>query len=633
MKILILTEYLPASEQGEITGGVEAYCHYVGALLGRDHEVEVVARRSDGSVWEHATLTSLPRRIGFLARATWHGLRSDADVVVGTTYVVDPIAWLVARLRRRPVVFWYPDVLLGTWRSGQFGWAAGWVGELAERLLLRLPVDRFIAISQSTAGKLRDAGIPDERIAVVPCGFDPDVVASVHPEPSPGRRLCVVGRLVRYKRVDVVVRALARLAADRPDLSLVVVGQGPETDHLRALATELGVAERVELRGFVERHVDVLAALAGSTAFVSASEIEGFGIAVVEAMALGTPCVVSDIPAFREVTGQGAGADLFPPGDDAALAEVLAPLLDDADRRDKAAEAGVRQAAQYHWSEVATATAAELATTLPPPRPSGGPAMDNAPAREIRRLVDSARFHLDERGVKGVATEAADVARSYVTYPFLRRRWSRRPLRFQGRDLPYVRHHYNRAWRNERSVELTLARDFLSGTRAGRTLEIGNVLSHYWPVDHEVLDKYEASPGVLNEDIVDFHPEEPYDRVVSISTLEHVGWDERPREPDKVLRAYRNIRTLVRPGGSILLTCPIGQNPHLDEYLQAGEIDFPVQVVLRRTSADNLWEQTTLAEVAGARYGSPYRNANALFVGIVPGDDGWGELMAPAAGR
>lgn len=257
--------------------------------------------------------------------------------------------------------------------------------------------------------------------------------------------------------------------------------------------------------------------------------------------------------------------------------------------------------------------------------------MENAPARELRRLVDSVKFHLEEKGARGVAAEIGDVGKSYVTYPFLHRRWEREPLRFQGRDIPYNRHHYNRAWRNERSVELALALDYLRGTAASRTLEIGNVLSHYVPVDHDILDKYEKSPDVLNEDIVDFAPSPLYDRVVSISTLEHVGWDERPREPGKVLRAYQNIRRLVRPGGSILLTCPFGQNPHLDEYIHAGTIDFPIQVILKRVSDDNRWVETTAEDVKGARYHYPYRNANALFVGVVPGDDRWGEPTSPPA--
>jgi glycosyltransferase involved in cell wall biosynthesis len=360
MRILILTEYLPISDRGEITGGVEAYCHYVGRHLREDHDVQFISRPTDGSVWEHASLLSIPARVWFLLRALVQGLRSDADVVMGTTFVVHPLAWLVAKLRRRPVVFWYPDVLIGTWKGGQFGRLAGTIGEIAERLLLKLPVDRYIAISESTAGKLQAQGIPRERIAVVPCGVDPEVTG-VSPEVGEGRRIAVVGRLVGYKRNDVVVRAFARVASTRPDVQLVVVGQGPELGRLRSLAEQLGVADRVELRGFVDEHQKVLAMVAGATAFTTASEIEGFGIVLVEAMALGVPYVATDIPAFREVTGGGVGGALFRPGDDRGLAEQLASILDDDAHRKELAEDGIRHAQRYQWAEIADQTARQLA--------------------------------------------------------------------------------------------------------------------------------------------------------------------------------------------------------------------------------------------------------------------------------
>jgi hypothetical protein len=57
-----------------------------------------------------------------------------------------------------------------------------------------------------------------------------------------------------------------------------------------------------------------------------------------------------------------------------------------------------------------------------------------------------------------------------------------------------------------------------------------------------VADKYEVSPGVINKDIVEFVPPQKYDLIVSISTLEHVGWNEQPREPTKLLRAIEHLR-------------------------------------------------------------------------------------------
>jgi glycosyltransferase involved in cell wall biosynthesis len=365
MRILIVTEYLPRSEDAEITGGTEAYCHYVSRhLRDQGHDVELIARLSDGAVWEHATLRSNPKRLWFLARAFVKGMQSDFDVVVGTTIVVDPLAWVIAKVRRRPVVLWYADVLIGSWRSGSFDGAEGAVGELVERALLRLPVDRYLAISESTASKLVGQGVPADRIAVVPCGVEPDLVDGTSPEEADGRRIVVVGRLVGYKRNDVVIRAFARLTETRPDLSLLLVGQGPERERLRDLARGLGVADRVELRGFVPRHADVLSAMAGAAAVVSASEVEGFGIVLVEAMALGVPYVAADIPAFREVSGGGVGGALFPPGDDEALAERLAGIVDDGARRKQLGDDGRARARAFTWAEIATATARELATAI-----------------------------------------------------------------------------------------------------------------------------------------------------------------------------------------------------------------------------------------------------------------------------
>ena len=88
------------------------------------------------------------------------------------------------------------------------------------------------------------------------------------------------------------------------------------------------------------------------------------------------------------------------------------------------------------------------------------------------------------------------------------------------------------------------------------------MLSHYMPVAHEVVDKYERAPGVRNVDVLDLPPEPAYDLIVSVSTLEHVGRDERPREPERaVQRARAPARGSCGPGGELFATVPVGYNP------------------------------------------------------------------------
>jgi hypothetical protein len=235
--------------------------------------------------------------------------------------------------------------------------------------------------------------------------------------------------------------------------------------------------------------------------------------------------------------------------------------------------------------------------------------------REIRRLVGSFAFQTRQRGLTNAIRDGVDLAWSMVSYPFVAEERSRRTFHFDGREYHYFVHHYNRAWKNERAVELAIGRQFLEERSGTRTLEVGNVMAHYAPVNYDVLDKYEISPGVINEDIVDHEPTVPYDTILSISTLEHVGWDEQPRQPDKTMRACHALRRMLAPEGELLLTCPIGQNPFLDQYISDRTLPFDDVRFMRRLDGDNTWVECPLEDVIGMEYGRPFANANAIFVG------------------
>ena len=99
--------------------------------------------------------------------------------------------------------------------------------------------------------------------------------------------------------------------------------------------------------------------------------------------------------------------------------------------------------------------------------------------------------------------------------------------------ITYLVHNYNRTWLNERAVEVPIIFHVIARWPGRRMLELGNVLSHYGSVAHDVLDKYEVGEHVINQDVVEYQPSARYDMIVSISTLEHVGWDEQPRDPQK----------------------------------------------------------------------------------------------------
>jgi SAM-dependent methyltransferase len=187
---------------------------------------------------------------------------------------------------------------------------------------------------------------------------------------------------------------------------------------------------------------------------------------------------------------------------------------------------------------------------------------------------------------------------------------------FQGREYPYFSHLYNATWTNERAVEVPIIRRAIEEARATRLLEIGNVLGHYFRRGHDVVDKYESGAGILNCDIVDFRPREPYDLIVSISTLEHVGWDEDDRDAGKIPRAVEHIRTLLAPGGRAIITLPFGYNPYLDELVSAGALDVDREYFLLRL-AEREWREVDRADLGRPAYGRPFPGANGLMIGVI----------------
>ena len=193
--------------------------------------------------------------------------------------------------------------------------------------------------------------------------------------------------------------------------------------------------------------------------------------------------------------------------------------------------------------------------------------------------------------------------------------WRRgKTFALDGRSYPYAFHLQNVTFRNERTVEIPIALEMLPWQ--GEILEVGNVLRQYVTHRHDVVDKYEVDEGVLNEDIVTYAPNKRYDLIVTVSTLEHVGWDEIPREPEKLLRALAHLKTLLRPRGQLLITVPIAQNPFLDEAIRQDQLGLSRLLFMRRLNWQNDWVQTSQQEALTCCYNEPYPGANAIAIGF-----------------
>lgn len=201
---------------------------------------------------------------------------------------------------------------------------------------------RFVAISGDVARILSEAGIPPDRIAVVPDGLPPDAFVLAPLPSAPPFRLVHAGAFDGQKGQDVAVRVLARLAAEGLDATLTLLGDGPRRAETERLTEAAGVLPRCRFEGDVR---DVPARLAASHLLFLPSKNEGASLALVEAMAAGCPVLAHDLPAIREVCGGEASGRLVPTLDPETWAEEAGRLLRDEPERLRLIAAGRATAA------------------------------------------------------------------------------------------------------------------------------------------------------------------------------------------------------------------------------------------------------------------------------------------------
>lgn len=235
-----------------------------------------------------------------------------------------------------------------------------------------------------------------------------------------------------------------------------------------------------------------------------------------------------------------------------------------------------------------------------------------------RRVVSCGR----ERGFVTVLVAVVGWAVGWVVGRPVAGRPSPRTFAWDGRRVPYFRHPYNYTWLNERAVEVALALEVLDSHTGGPVLEVGNVLSHYRPVEHLVVDRYETAPGVVNADAADFETDQRFDLILAVSTIEHVGLDEPVLDPDKPARALARLRSLLAPGGRLWVTLPVGYNLDLDRQLRGGELELGSLRALRRDARRNRWQEVSLDDVWTADYDRLLYTAHGVVVG---------EYVAPPA--
>jgi glycosyltransferase involved in cell wall biosynthesis len=216
----------------------------------------------------------------------------------------------------------------------------------------------FVAVSESTREDLVARGIPREQIRIVHNGIRP-AKPGLEPPSRRGPRVAYLGRLEPYKRVDVMLAALATLVPRFPELEVVIVGRGTDRPRLEDAARRLGIAGRTRFCGFVsDSERDAI--LARTRVCVCPSVKEGWGLTVIEANSSGVPVVATDAPGLRDAVRDGDTGFLVPEGDGAGFAQRIGRLLGDDALADRMSLAGLAWSQRFDWDSAARAMAVVL---------------------------------------------------------------------------------------------------------------------------------------------------------------------------------------------------------------------------------------------------------------------------------
>lgn len=266
--------------------------------------------------------------------AIWPALRAlvrdrQIDIVHAHDYKTNLLARLVGRAER--------VIPLST--------VHGWTGHSWRERRVYYPLDKrvlagfphLIAVSEDIRSELVRAGAPPERVTMILNGIDPTLFTR-HRDAGPAMRRTLgvpeqslvigdIGRLEPQKRFDLLIDTFATLRTTFPQAHLVIVGDGSLRETLAAQLRRLGLEAHVTMTG---HRSDIARVHDAFDLFVQASDYEGTPNSVLEAMALETPIVATDVGGTRDLARPGVEALIVPANDGAALAQAITAALRDA---------------------------------------------------------------------------------------------------------------------------------------------------------------------------------------------------------------------------------------------------------------------------------------------------------------
>jgi glycosyltransferase involved in cell wall biosynthesis len=256
--------------------------------------------------------------------------------------------------RKRFIVTWHEVWGKDYWQ--EYLGAKGSAAWLIEWLAMRLP-DQIIAASPQTAQRLRSILGAKAAITIAPNGVDLDLIRDTYPDSS-STDLVVVGRLIGHKRVEMLLDAMALLHEQGKPVTCRVIGDGPEREALHSKAESLGLSEAIDFRHNVREQKELYALVKAAKVAVFPSEREGFGAAVLEALACEVPVVTTSSPdnLAQYLAERSCRGHVCEPTA-AAIAATISPLLTETTEPFDLADTWLND---YSWEALAQQVACAL---------------------------------------------------------------------------------------------------------------------------------------------------------------------------------------------------------------------------------------------------------------------------------
>ncbi len=333
-------------------GGAEVYVHELGRRwVAEGHKVTLFCG-NDGTAKRNDVVDGIEviRRGGFYFVYAWAFLyyivkfRGNYDVILDCHNGIPFFAPLYAKEPVYCISFHVHQAIFKKHLRAPQATLAAFLEKYGMRWAYRNT--RYIAISQSTKTDMLELGLGQKGIEIIHSGVD---LETLTPGPkSLNPTILYVGRLKRYKSVDVLIKAFVKVLKESPDATLIIAGAGDERSRLEILAGELNVANYVEFVGKVTEEAKIKL-YQQAWVFVNPSQMEGWGITTIEANACGTPVVASNVPGLRDSVQDLKAGYLVEYGDVDAFATKISQLIGRPHELKEMSESSVHWANGFSW--------------------------------------------------------------------------------------------------------------------------------------------------------------------------------------------------------------------------------------------------------------------------------------------